>query len=265
MTFLITSSLLGAVNFLTTIIQLRAPGMTYWRMSFFCWSQFVTSFLLLLLAFPPLQAAGILQLMDRVGGTSFFMPTGLVVSGQALDISGGGSPLLVAAPLSGSWRIRKCMSLILPALGIVADIVANNTRKPLWGFKSMVYALIFLGFMSFIVWAHHMFITGMGTCDQYLLPANNDDYLNSIGDHTLGALHIALGRDRYDLQPRCSLRWDFYRCSELAGLTGLPLGLAPPDIHLHDTYYVIGHFHYVVAPGDRSLPCLPVSITGSRK
>lgn len=161
MVFLITSSLLGSVNFITTIVQLRAKGMTYMRMPFFVWAQFVTSFLLLL-AFPPLEAAGVMQLMDRVAGTSFFLPSGLVVSGQPLDVSGGGSPLLWQHLF---WFLAhpEVYVLILPAVGVVAEIVANNTRKPLWGYRSLVYSALFLGFMSFIVWAHHMFMTGMGT------------------------------------------------------------------------------------------------------
>ncbi|HWO57676.1 MAG TPA: cbb3-type cytochrome c oxidase subunit I, partial [bacterium] len=161
MVFLITSSLLGSINFIVTIIQLRAKGLTWMRLPFFVWAQFVTSFLLLL-AFPPLEAAAILQLMDRVVGTSFFLPSGLVVSGQALDVAGGGSPLLWQHLF---WFLAhpEVYVLILPALGIVAEIIANNTRKPLWGYRSLVYATIFLGFMSFIVWAHHMFLTGMGT------------------------------------------------------------------------------------------------------
>ena len=109
MVFLITSSLLGAVNFIATIIQLRAPGMTWMRLPFFVWAQFVTAFLLLL-AFPPLEAAGIMQLMDKVAHTSFFLPTGLAVGGQLANISGGGSPLAVAAFVlvpgpSGSVRL----------------------------------------------------------------------------------------------------------------------------------------------------------------
>src|SRR5437867_3958951 len=161
MILLITSSLLGSVNFIFTIIQLRAKGLTFMRLPFFVWAQFVTSFLLLL-AFPPLEAAGILQLMDRVAGTSFFLPSGLVVSGRALTVSGGGNPLLWQHLF---WFLAhpEVYVLILPAIGIVAEIIANNSRKPLWGYKSLVYATIFLGFMSFIVWAHHMFLTGMGT------------------------------------------------------------------------------------------------------
>jgi len=149
MAFLINSSLLGAINFLATIFQLRAPGLSFMRLSFFVWSQFVTSFLLLL-AFPPLMGAAVLQLMDRLAHTSFFMPSGLLISGQALDISGGGSVLLWQHLF---WFLAhpEVYVLILPAMGIVAEIVANNTRKPLWGYKSMVYSIIFLGFLSFIV------------------------------------------------------------------------------------------------------------------
>jgi cytochrome c oxidase subunit 1 len=100
--------------------------------------------------------------MDRLAGTSFFLPTGLVVSGQVLTNAGGGNPLLWQHLF---WFLAhpEVYVLILPALGIVAEIIANNTRKPLFGYRSMVYSLVFLGFMSFIVWAHHMFMTGMGT------------------------------------------------------------------------------------------------------
>jgi cytochrome c oxidase subunit 1 len=125
------------------------------------WAQFVTSFLLLL-AFPPLEAAGVLQLMDKVAGTSFFLPTGLVVGNKVLAVAGGGNPLLWQHLF---WFLAhpEVYVLILPAMGIVTEIIANNTRKPIWGYRMMVYAIIFLGFMSFIVWAHHMFMTGMGT------------------------------------------------------------------------------------------------------
>src|SRR5436305_4791462 len=159
--FLITSSLLGAINFITTIIQLRAKGLTWMRLPFFVWSQFVTAFLLVL-AFPPLAAAIIMQLMDRVAHTSFFLPAGLVVNGAPAYISGGGSPLL--------WQHLFCFLghpeiyvLILPAFGIVAEMLANNSRKPLWGYKSLVFYVLVIGFMSFIVCAHHMWMSGMGS------------------------------------------------------------------------------------------------------
>ncbi len=161
MIFLITSSLLGAINFIVTIIQLRAKGLSFMRFPFFVWAQLVTSFLLLL-AFPPLEAAAVMQLMDRIAGTSFFLPSGLIVSGQVLQVAGGGNPLLWQHLF---WFLAhpEVYVLILPAFGIVAEVIANNTRKPLWGYRSMVYSLVFLGFMSFVVWAHHMFMTGMGT------------------------------------------------------------------------------------------------------
>ena len=192
MVFLITSSLLGSVNFIVTIVQLRAKGLTFMRLPFFVWAQFVTSFLLLL-AFPPLEAAGVLQLMDRLAGTSFFLPSGLVVTGQPLNVSGGGSPLLWQHLF---WFLAhpEVYVLILPAMGIVAEVIANNTRKPLWGYKSMVYAAIFLGFMSFIVWAHHMFMTGMGTIIRYFFSDDDNDHFNPIDHYLNGSLYFAVGR-----------------------------------------------------------------------
>ncbi len=188
---LITSSLLGSVNFITTIFQLRAKGLSFMRLPFFVWAQLVTSFLLLL-AFPPLEAAGVLQLMDRLAGTSFFMPSGLVVSGQPLANTGGGNPLLWQHLF---WFLAhpEVYVLILPAMGIVAEIIANNTRKPLWGYRSMVYATIFLGFMSFVVWAHHMFLTGHGDRHQFVLPGDDDDHFDPFDHHPHGAVPVALG------------------------------------------------------------------------
>jgi cytochrome c oxidase subunit 1 len=246
MVFLITSSLLGAINFITTTIQLRVRGLTFMRFPFFVWAQFVTSFLLLL-AFPPLEAAAVMQLMDRVAGTSFFLPSGLVVSGQVLTAAGGGNPLLWQHLF---WFLAhpEVYVLILPAMGIVAEIIANNTRKPLWGYRSMVYSLVFLGFMSFIVWAHHMFMTGMGTAMAAFFQTTT--MIISIPSVViLTALIISLwgGSIRFNTPMLFAL--GFLPMFGIGGLTGLPLGLNVADIHLHDTYYVIGHFHYVVAPG----------------
>ncbi|MDH4070680.1 MAG: cbb3-type cytochrome c oxidase subunit I [Ignavibacteria bacterium] len=246
MVLLITSSLLGSVNFIVTIIQLRAEGLTFMRLPFFVWAQFVTSFLLLL-AFPPLEAAGVLQLMDRLAGTSFFLPSGLVVSGVPLDVAGGGSPLLWQHLF---WFLAhpEVYVLILPAMGIVAEVIANNTRKPLWGYKSIVYATVFLGFMSFIVWAHHMFLTGMGTTiSTFFQTTTMIISVPSIVILTALLLSLWGGSIRFNTPMLFAL--SFLPMFGIGGLTGLPLGLAPPDIHLHDTYYVIGHFHYVVAPG----------------
>tara|TARA_B100001146_G_C16184033_1_gene435934 strand:- start:159 stop:1841 length:1683 start_codon:yes stop_codon:yes gene_type:complete len=246
MVFLITSSLLGSVNFIVTIIQLRAPGLTFMRLPFFVWTQLVTGFLLLL-AFPPLESAAVLQLMDRLAGTSFFMPSGLVVSGEAVDVSGGGNPLLWQHLF---WFLAhpEVYVLILPALGITSEIIANNTRKPLWGYRVMVYSLIFLGFMSFLVWAHHMFLTGMGTAISAFFQTTT--MIISIPSVViLSALFISLygGSIRFTTPMLFALA--FLPMFGMGGLTGLPLAFNLPDLHLHDTYYVIGHFHYVVAPG----------------
>ncbi len=246
MVFLITSSLLGAVNIIATIFQLRAPGMSWFRLPFHVWAQLVTSFLLLL-AFPPLEAAGVMQLMDRLAHTSFFMPSGLVVSGQPLPYTGGGSVLLWQHLF---WFLAhpEVYVLILPAIGIITEIIANNIRKPIWGLNTMIYSIIALGFLSFIVWAHHMYLTNMGVVISSFFQATT--MMISIPSVIiLTCLFISLwgGSIRFNVPMLFAI--SFLPMFGIGGLTGLPLGLSTPDIHLHDTYYVIGHFHYVVAPG----------------
>jgi cytochrome c oxidase subunit 1 len=246
MLFLIASSLLGGINFIVTIIHLRAPGLTFFRLPFFVWSQLVTAFLLVL-AFPPLQAAGILQLMDRLAGTSFFLPSGLVVGGEQIAAVGGGSPLLWQHLF---WFLAhpEVYVLILPGMGIVAEVIAINTRKPLWGYRPMVYSLLFLGFMSFGVWAHHMYMTGMGTTMSTFFQITT--MIISIPSVIiLTCLIISLWGASIRFTVPMLFALAFLPMFGIGGLTGLPLGLAAPDAYLHDTYYVIGHFHYVVAPG----------------
>jgi cytochrome c oxidase subunit I len=246
MLLLIFSSLLGAINFIATIIQLRAPGMTWFRLPFFVWAQFITAFLLLF-AFPALQAAAILQGMDRLAGTSFFLPTGLVVSGRPSSVAGGGNALLWQHLF---WFLAhpEVYVLILPGMGIVAEVITNNTRKPLWGYRLMVYSLFALGFLSFIVWAHHMFLTGMGTIISAFFQATT--MIVSIPSVIiLSSLILSLygGSIRFTTPMLFALA--FIPMFGIGGLTGLPLGLATTDIPLHDTNYVVGHFHYLVAPG----------------
>jgi cytochrome c oxidase subunit 1 len=246
MLLIIASSLLGAVNSITTILQLRAPGLTMMRLPFFVWTQLVTSFLLLL-AFPPLQGAAILQLMDRLAKTSFFLPSGLVVSGSSLSVSGGGSPILWQHLF---WFLAhpEVYVLILPAFGIVAEVIANATRKPLWGYRAMVGSALFMGGMSFLVWAHHMFLTGMGTTMSAFFQVTT--MIISVPSVVIvSSLLLSLygGSIRFTVPALFAL--GFLPMFGIGGLSGLPLGLAASDIPLHDTYYVVGHFHYVVAPG----------------
>jgi cytochrome c oxidase subunit 1 len=246
MVFLITSSLLGSVNFIATIIQLRAPGMTWMRLPFFVWAQFVTSFLLLL-AFPPLEAAAVMQLMDKVAHTSFFLPTGLAIGGNLAHVSGGGSPLLWQHLF---WFLAhpEVYVLILPAMGIVAEIIANNTRKPIWGYKSLVYSVLAIGFLSFIVWAHHMYLTGMGIRIATFFQTTT--MIISIPSViVLTCMFISLWGGAIRFNTPMLFVMAFLPMFGIGGLTGLPLGLSYADIHLHDTYYVIAHFHYIVAPG----------------
>jgi heme/copper-type cytochrome/quinol oxidase subunit 3 len=206
----------------------------------------VTAFLLLL-AFPPLESAALMQLMDRIGGTSFFMPSGLVVGNRPAAYAGGGNPLLWQHLF---WFLAhpEVYVLILPAMGIVAEVLTTSIRKPLWGYRLMVYAAMFLGFMSMLVWAHHMFMTGMGTGMSAFFQTTT--MIVSIPSVViLSAFFVSLygGSIRFTTPALFALA--FLPMFGIGGLTGLPLGLAAADIHLHDTYYVIGHFHYVVAPG----------------
>ena len=246
MVFLITSSLLGSVNILTTIIQLRAPGLTWLRLPFFVWAQLVASFLLLL-AFPPLEAAGVMQLVDKLTGSSLFLPTGLAVGGNLAKISGGGNPLLWQHLF---WFLAhpEVYVLILPAMGVISEIIANNTRKPLWGYKSLVYAALTLGFMSFIVWAHHMYLTGMGVrIATFFQTTTMIISIPSVIILTCLLLSLWGGSIRFNTPMLFAIA--FLPMFGIGGLTGLPLGFGASDLHLHDTYYVIAHFHYVVAPG----------------
>jgi len=243
---LVTSSLLGSVNFITTIVQLRTAGLTFSRLPFFVWSQLVTSFLLLL-AFPPLEGAAIFQLMDRLAGTSFFLPSGLVVSGRVLHNAGGGNPLLWQHLF---WFLAhpEVYVLILPAMGIVAEIIAANTRKPLFGYRALVHSSLAIGFMSLIVWAHHMFITGMGTTMSSFFQTTT--ILISIPSVViLTCLFLSLWGASIRFTTPMLFALAFLPMFGIGGLTGLPLGLAPTGLHLHDTYYVVAHFHYIVAPG----------------
>ena len=246
MLVLILSSLVGSINMIVTILQLRAPGLTMMRLPFFVWAQLVTSFLLLL-AFPPLQAAAMLQLMDRLAGTSFFLPTGLVVSGQALPASGGGSPILWQHLF---WFLAhpEVYVLILPGARHRRRGDRERDAQAALGLSRMVGAALFMGFMSFIVWAHHMFLTGMGpTMSAFFQVTTMIISIPSVVIVSALLLSLYGGSIRFTVPALFALA--FLPMFGIGGLTGLPLGLAASDIPLHDTYYVIGHFHYIVAPG----------------
>ena len=241
------SSALNAINVLVTIVQCRAAGVRWANLPFFVWSQLVTA-LLLLLAFPALQAAAIFQLMDRVAGTSFFLPSGLVVGGVPLQgISGGGNPLLWQHLF---WFLGhpEVYVLILPAMGIVAEVITTNARRPLWGYGLMVAAVLFMGGVSMLVWAHHMFLTGMSTSLGTFFQVTT--FIISIPSVILiSSLVLTLWGGSITFNTPMLFALAFLPMFGIGGLTGLPLGLAASDVALHDTYYVVAHFHYLVAPG----------------
>jgi len=246
MAFNITSSLLSSVNFITTIVQLRVKGMAWMRMPFFVWSQFVTAFLLLL-AFPPLEAAALMQLMDRLAGSSLFSPGGLVIGGAPLVSSGGGTPLLWQHLF---WFLGhpEVYVLVLPGLGMITEIIANNSRKPIWGYNQMVYGVLVLGFLSMIVWAHHMYLTGMGTAVSSFFQLTT--IIISVPTILiLSSLIISLWGGAIRFTSPMLWATAFLPLFGIGGLTGIPLAFNAPDTFLHDSYYIIAHFHYVIAPG----------------
>ncbi len=245
MAFNITGSLLGSINIIATIIQLRAPGLQWMRLPVFVWSELVTAFLLLL-AFPPLESAAILQLMDRLFGTSFFSPDGLVIGGRHWPVSGGGSALLWQHLF---WFLGhpEVYVQILPTMGIVGEVFANNTRKPLWSYKIFVYSLLAIGFLSMVVWAHHMYMTGMGqSISTFFQIFTTVISIPSVLLGTVLLLSLWGGSIRLSTPMLFALAW--LPMFGIGGLTGLPLGWTASDMVLHDTYYVIGHFHYMMAP-----------------
>jgi cytochrome c oxidase subunit 1 len=216
------------------------------RLPVFVWAQFITA-ILLLFAFPVLQAGAILQLLDRAVGTCFYLPAGLIVAGAPLGRVGGGSALLWQHLF---WFLAhpEVYVLILPAMGIVAEVLANNTRKPVFGYNTIVGAMMFLGFLSFVVWAHHMFLSGMKTSlATIFMTTTMIISIPSVAILSCYILSLWGASIRFSTPMMFALA--FLPMFGIGGLTGLPLGFLPADIYLHDTYYVIGHFHYVVVTG----------------
>src|SRR5256884_8976323 len=187
-----------------------------------------------------------MQLMDRLASTSFFVPSGLVVNGAALQVSGGGSPLLWQHLF---WFLGhpEVYVLILPGMGIVAEILANHSRKPLWGYISLVFAALVLGFLSFIVWARHMWLTVMGSVVSAFFQTTT--MIISIPSVIiLSAFFISLWGGSIRFNTPMLFATAFLPMFGIGGLTGIPLAFNSADLYLDDTYYVIVHFHYIVPP-----------------
>jgi cytochrome c oxidase subunit 1 len=228
------SSLMGSINYITTIINMRAPGMTFMRLPLVIWSLFIVA-ILLLLALPVLTAALSMLLFDRLAGTSFFDP------------SGGGDPLLWQH-LFWFFGHPEVYVLILPAMGIASEILPVFARKPIFGYKAMVYAMAAIAGLGFIVWGHHMFQAGMN-------PALGTTFMVSTmviavpsAIKTFNWLGTLWGGNIRFTTPMLNAL-AFVSMFVIGGLSGIFMASTPVDIFIHDTYYIVAHIHYVVFGG----------------
>ena len=228
------SSLMGSINYITTIINMRAPGMTWFRLPLAIWALFIVA-ILLLLAFPVVASALALILFDRMAGTSFFLA------------EGGGDSLLWQH-LFWFFAHPEVYILILPGMGMASEMLPVFARKPIFGYKSMVFAMIAIAFLSWIVWGHHMFQSGMN-------PALGASFMTTTmliavpsaikTFNWLGTLHRASIRFTVPMLNTLA----FVSMFVIGGLSGIYMANSPVDIYIHDTYYIVAHIHYVVFGG----------------
>jgi cytochrome c oxidase subunit I len=236
------ASLLGSLNFITTTIDMRAPGMTLMRLPLTVWAWFVTA-ILSLLAFAVLFAGGILLLLDREAGTSFFLPAGLVVNSQ-IQPRAGGSPLLWQH-LFWFFGHPEVYIAILPGMGVVSHVLANFSRKPVFGYRVMALALCAIGFLGFLIWGHHMFVSGMNPYSGLTFSMLTLSIAVPSAVKTFNWLGTLWG-GRIQLRPPMLFGLGFVSVFVTGGLSGIFLAQPALDSMLHATYYVVAHFHLVM-------------------
>jgi cytochrome c oxidase subunit I len=235
------ASLMGALNFITTILDLRAKGMTLMRMPLTCWAWFVTA-ILGLLAFGVLLSAGILLLLDRNLGTSFYVPL-VVVNGQIMGHKGG-SPLLWQH-LFWFFGHPEVYIAILPSMGVASQLLSTFSRKPIFGYKAMVYAIMGIGILGFLVWGHHMFMSGMSPYSAFAFSVMTMAIGVPSAIKTFNWLGT-LWHGRIRLHTPMLFAIGFVSLFVSGGLSGPFLAQPVLDIPLHDTYFVVGHFHLIM-------------------
>jgi cytochrome c oxidase subunit I len=241
-TFVGVSSMMGSVNYMTTIINMRAPGMTFFRMPMAIWGMFVTA-ILQAFALPVLTAAGFMMLFDRTLGTTFFVPGGLIVN-NAPETIGGGQTLLWQH-LFWFYSHPAVYIMILPAMGMVSDIISTFSRKPLFGYRPMVYSMAAIAGLGFIVWGHHMFISGMNPALGMTFMVSTMMIALPSAVKTFNWLGTMWGGNIQFTAPMLNAI-AFVSMFVIGGLSGIFMAAVPVDIYIHDTYFIVAHFHYVL-------------------
>ncbi|MBI4343561.1 MAG: cbb3-type cytochrome c oxidase subunit I, partial [Candidatus Omnitrophica bacterium] len=234
-----TSSILGAINYITTVINCRAPGMSFFRLPLAIWALFITA-VMVLLATPVLAAALILLLLENVAGTSFFLPAGLIIDGVARANSGG--QVLLWQHLFWFYSHPAVYIMILPAMGIASEILPVFARKPLFGYHSMVYAIMGIALLGFLVWAHHMFTSGMNPALGTSFMASTIVIAVPSAIKTFNWLGT-LWRGSIRLTTPMLHALAFVSMFVIGGLTGIFLAANAVDLYVHDTYFIVGHLH----------------------